>query len=477
MSKFNTAVKTQTVENLAGGQAYAQSPEIELTSILLTSFVNDQFYRSASDTIARVQAIVPKVDPEYGAKLAIYARKEFGMRSISHVLASELAPYLSKKPFARDFYTAIIKRPDDMTEIIAYHQGRGEKLSSAMKVGLAKAFNFFNGYSLAKYRGEGKAKKLIDVVNLVHPAATEKNAEALKQLVDGTLRSTETWEAKLSGGQDANDTWNELLKERKLGYLALVRNLRNILKDAPDAVQLACEELTNAEKVAKSLIMPFQLITAYKELNGTDANSRLVRDALGKAIELSCQNVPNMPNTLVVVDNSGSMSSSVSGGSLRCAEAGAAFGMILAKRSNADIMEFGNHARYIQYDLRDSVLDFASQFQSLNKVGHGTNFQSILETANKKYDRIVIFSDMQGWVGYYSPVEKLKAYKKKYDVNPFVYSVDLAGHGSLQFPEDKVFCLAGFSGEMFTLMEKLEADKNAMVNTIRALDFSEYLPQ
>ena len=159
------------------------------------------------------------------------------------------------------------------------------------------------------------------------------------------------------------------------------------------------------------------------------------------------------------------------------AEAGAAFGMILAKRSNADIMEFGDTARYIQYDLRASVLDFASGFRTLNRVGHGTNFLSIFGTANKRYDRVVIFSDMQGWMGWTSPVEAFKQYKRKFNIDPFIYSVDLTGYGSLQFPENKVFALAGFSGEMFTLMEKLETDRHAMVNTIKSLDFNDYLPK
>lgn len=123
MAKFNTAVKPQKTENLAGGQAYAQSPELELISVMLTSFVAQTFYRSADDTLARVKELLPLVDTEFAAKLGVYARRVFGMRSISHALAAELAPHLSKKPFARNFYTAIVKRPDDMTEILAYYFG------------------------------------------------------------------------------------------------------------------------------------------------------------------------------------------------------------------------------------------------------------------------------------------------------------------------------------------------------------------
>lgn len=484
MPRFNnsTGTKTQKTENLAGGQAYAESPELEIVSILLNSFVTDQFYRSANDTLDRLRTILPSVDAEFAAKLGVYARRVFGMRSISHALAAELAPRLSKQSFARSFYAKIVRRPDDMTEILSYYRNvlNQKSLSSAMKAGFAQAFNQFDGYQIAKYRGEGKQWSLVDVVNLVRPKATAKNADALKALVANTLRQSGTWEDKLvSIGQTAEteeekiegkkQAWESLLKEGRLGYLALVRNLRNIISDAPNATEIACAELINTEKIAKSLIMPFQLITAYKELDGSDALSRNVRSALEKAIDLSCRNVPDLPNTLVVVDNSGSMTSPVAKSKIQMSEAGAAFGMILAKRCNADVMEFGTRARYIPYDLNEPVLKFASEFSKNNQVDHGTNFHAIFETAQKAYNRIIIFSDMQGWIGYNSPDTAFKQYKARYTCDPFIYSFDLAGHGSLQFPENKVFALAGFSGEIFSIMEKLEIDRHALINEIRQI--------
>ena len=155
MSKFNTTMpKAKTLtENLAGGQAYSQSSELALVSLLLTSFVNDQFYRSSDDTLVSLRNILSKVDPEFAAKACIYARDKFGMRSISHALAAELAKYLSGKEFAKDFYNKIITRPDDMKEILAYYlQNCGKKIPNSMKKGFAKAFDKFDGYQLAKWK-------------------------------------------------------------------------------------------------------------------------------------------------------------------------------------------------------------------------------------------------------------------------------------------------------------------------------------
>ncbi len=107
MSKFNqTLPKQKTLtENLAGGQAYSQSNELALVSLLLTSFVNDQFYRNAQTTLDELRGLVTKVkDKEFVAKAAIYARDRFGMRSITHALAGELTSQLNGAEWGKNFY-------------------------------------------------------------------------------------------------------------------------------------------------------------------------------------------------------------------------------------------------------------------------------------------------------------------------------------------------------------------------------------
>lgn len=486
MALFNSSAKSNSakVENLAGGEAYAMTSELELATMLLTSFAQDQFYRSQKQTFEALKVAMEKCDPIFAAKAAIYARKEFGMRSITHVLAAELAAQASGQAWAKGFYNHIVHRPDDMLEIAAYFmaQNDGKHLPNAMKKGFAEAFARFDAYQIAKYRGEGKSIKLIDLVNLVRPRPMDKNAAALKALVAGGLRQTDTWEAQLSeAGKVANsskeklrmkaDAWSNLLENNKLGYFALLRNLRNILAQAPAAaVDLAIAQLTNEKAIRQSLVLPFRLVVAYKELGCNTADERKVRAALSKAIDITCQNIPVLEDSLVVIDNSGSMANSMGRSNSSYAETGALFGMMLAKRSNADIMEFGNTARFIQYNLNDSALDFSEQFQSMNEVGHGTNFDSIFDAMSKQYKRVFIFSDMQGWVGCHTPTAAFAEYKRRTGANPYIYSVDLAGYGSLQFPENKVFAMAGYSEKIFDIMKLLETDRLALVNIIRAID-------
>jgi 60 kDa SS-A/Ro ribonucleoprotein len=481
MSRFNTVAQGTKTVNLAGGEAYSQTPELELVSILLTSFANDQFYRSANDTFDRLKQLVGLCNKEFVAKAAVYARTQFGMRSITHVVASELAKHIAGEKWAKDFYSAIIYRPDDMLEIFSYHTSKNGKIPNSIKKGFAKAFDKFTKHDLAKYRGENKGFKLVDVVNLVHPIPTEKNKEAIDALIKGELKSFDTWESELTrAGQAASnedekaefkkDVWVKLVREKKIGYFALLRNLRNIIEQAPEVVGEALETLTNEAIIKKSLVLPFRFLTAFEEIQKLNTGKviREVLVALNKAVDIAVNNVPKFDGeTLVVLDVSGSMRE-MGKGTKSPHIIGALFSAVLVKANNCDLMTFDTNARYVNVNPLDSTITISN---SIPFTGGGTDFHSIFKTANKKYDRIIILSDMQGWVGYNSPSRVFNVYKNTTGANPFVYSFDLNNYGSLQFPEAKVFAIAGFSEKVFDIMKLMEVDKRALINTIKQVTF------
>ncbi len=452
-----------------------QSPKMQLASLLLTSFAQDQFYRNTDQTFSELIGLLPRVDAEFAAKAALFARNEFGMRSITHVLAKELAIYASGKPWAKTFYEKIVRRPDDMTEILALLLAeKRAAIPNAARKGFAKAFDKFDGYQLAKYRGEDKNVKLVDVVNLVHPKPTARNAEALHQLVEGTLRNTNTWEAKLTEvGQIAGDeelktamkaeVWAELVQTRKIGYFALLRNLRNIAEQAPHVVPYACALLTDERLIKQSLVLPFRFTTAFEAVKAAKTRDKpMIINALNYALDLAMANVPKLPGkTLVALDDSGSMMG-------RPIQIGAMFAAVLYCANDADLMCFSDSAKYVHYNRKSPVMVIANDLVR-NARSAGTNFNAIFENVKKKYDRIVILSDMQGWVGGGAPQKAFAAYKKYTGADPFIYSFDLQGYGSLQFPENKVFALAGFSEKVFDLMGVLEKDPMILVRQIEAV--------
>jgi hypothetical protein len=236
-------------------------------------------------------------------------------------------------------------------------------------------------------------------------------------------------------------------------------------------VDAALAMLVDERLIAKSLVLPFRYLTALDAVQ----TSKLPRAgdalaALSDAADKSLANVPNFEGrTLVALDGSGSMKG-------RPLAIGSLFAAVLAK-ANVDasgaatstVMVFSNDAEFVALNRRDSTLTLARQIAERAPQG-GTNFHAIFHRAECAYDRIVILSDMQGWIGHNAPTESFAAYKQRTSADPRVFSFDLAGYGTLQLPERNVHCLAGFSDKALQTMRFLEEDKSALLHEIEAIE-------
>lgn len=451
--------------NFEGGRAFSQTAKLELVSILITTFLGDEFYRTEKQTTARIRELMGKVEPEFSAKAALYARNEHGMRSVSHLVAGEIAKGVKARTWTKSFFERVVRRPDDALEILGYYLAvYGRPLPNSLKKGLGAALARFDEHQLAKYRRDHGTFKLVDAVNLVRPPATP----ALTKLVRGELAPAQTWETQLTQAGTADNTaeaksqaWAQLVRERKLGYLALLRNVRNVLAHAPDTVDELCAQLTNEQAIRRSLVFPFQFLSAVEALEkGNLPGTDKVMEALNAAIDLSLANVPMFAgSTLVALDCSGSMAG-------RPQTIGSLFAAVFVKAVGADLMVFSDDARYLTFNRRDTTLTSARR---IGFASGGTNFNAIFQRANKAYDRIVILSDMQGWIGGGAPVAPFGDYQRRYSVRPRVYSFDLKGLGTLQFPQERVYCMAGWSDRVLEIMQKLDRDPEALVREVEAI--------
>lgn len=476
--KFNQLLKRHSkspdTTNLAGGQAHKQSGKLELVTILLTSFLENQFYRSGNETANRLTDLVSRIpDKKFVAKAALYACREAGMRSVSHLVAGELAHSVKGQEWTKRFFERVVYRPDDVLEILAYCLAvYGKPVPNALKKGLGSALARFDAHQLAKYRRDSATLKLVDAVNLVHPPHTE----ALRKLVDGSLAPANTWETHLTrAGKEAetdaqkdrfkSEVWSRLINERKIGYFALLRNLRNIAEQAPRMIDQAIEMLTDEKLVRKSLVLPFRFRSALDALEDSDLprqrRQKLVR-ALNKATNLSLINVPRFGGrTLIAMDCSGSMIG-------KPMKVGSLFASVLFRANDADLMLFSGDARYVNLNADDGVLSIAQRIEEKAEWS-GTNFHAVFQRANQAYDRVVILSDMQAWMGHWTPKDSFQRFAQKVGKRPRVYSFDLAGYGTLQFPENEVYALAGMSDKTMETMKFLEEDKQALLREIESI--------
>ena len=145
---------TEKTVNLAGGTAFKLKDRERLVTGILTSFVSEpKYYGDTTPEIVLAARELIKTDPTFVAKAACFARNQFHMRSVSHVLAAEVAKGASGNPIVRKMVRKVIVRPDDMTNILAYYlKTFGKPITRSLRRGLADVFPRFDEYSLSRYK-------------------------------------------------------------------------------------------------------------------------------------------------------------------------------------------------------------------------------------------------------------------------------------------------------------------------------------
>lgn len=487
MSRFNATKERTATTNLAGGKAYKSTTKLEIASLLLTSFLSDKFYEKANDTIERLARLYKTLDDKkFLAKASIYARDKYRMRSVSHVCSALLANDIHGEAWLKNYFDKVTMRPDDMLETISYFWKDGKKpIPNAMKKGYAKVFGRLDEYQMAKYQAKNKEVSLVDVMRLVHPRKTEKNAIALEKLVKGELVNTETWNAKLSSSikKDMSDeektqakkqSWSDFLNkgDDKIEMFALLRNLRNIWStEDPELQEKAIQLLTTPKLIHRSKILPFRFQTAFQEISSMRTKSGVSRLmlALSQAADIALDNVPKFDGkTAILVDVSASMGGQAS-------EIASLFGAALYKNNNADVYLFDETTHIFRGNPQDSLFTLAN---GMRFNGGGTDFQQAIQYLGKRhYDRIIILSDMQSWADstwydrWTPPVnEAFNKYRREVNPECKLFSFDLTGYGTLQFPERNINCLAGFSENSFDLMQQLDTGISNLVAEIEAIE-------
>jgi len=522
MSRYNTnkPATANVVTNFQGGQGIKLDPKMELISILSTGMDNS-YYEKLGERETRFSEVIKEVakkDIVFLAKALIYARSVMGQRSVTHFGAVQLAQYLSGHKVARKFFSkrdrkketgGIIYRLDDMLEIIACYQALNpnKPLPNSMKNGFKLALESADTYELAKYQGTGKSVSLIDVVNLVHPKPSKEMEETFKKLMSGELKQHNTVEDKnTTSGQNVakkvksgeitkeqaavelkeakSDNYRELISNKTIGYLALIRNLKNILTNATDSdlITSACALLANPEFIKRSLVFPYQIDLAMEfiltEVSSANKGRTEVMIALNKAYELSIPNMSEMGlhgRTAVVIDTSGSMSSKIrmsgKGGYHSALEKGALIAATFAKGLKADVYQFSNICARVNVNTLDTVNTIKNQIIS-QQLGSDTKFNTIFTELMKggKYDRVFVVSDMQGADSIITKINnKYHDYVNQYG-QPYIYAVDMCGYGTTMFKNNnKVFQLFGYSAEMFELAKRMEINPKAIIKEIEAI--------
>jgi 60 kDa SS-A/Ro ribonucleoprotein len=499
--KFNLFRKAIPVTNYEGAKAFQLDKRTDLYSAVVTTSLSNTFYEGDTSRLKRIRTLVGQNDPSFVARLAIYARTKMNLRSVPLVLAVELAKTQSGNRIVSKMVNGVVKRADEITELLAYYQMANErkatkklnKLSKQIQYGLAASFNRFDEYQFAKYNRDAEVK-LKDALFLVHPKAIDEKQQILfNKIAKNELTVPYTWETELSAlGQVkfSNDTdkrlafkakWEELISSGKVGYMALLRNLRNMI-EAPVSIQAmekVCQLLASPETVAQSKQLPFRFLAAYREVKQLESGLvPMVLDALELAVEQSAKNIRGFASdtsVLIACDVSGSMQKPISAKSkILNYDIGLMLAMLLQSRCrNVQTGMFGDRWKIINMPRRNILANVQEYYKREGEVGYATNGYLVLKDLidrDKVVDKVMLFTDCQLWnsniIDQFTQNNIAALWKQYKKIAPRarLYLFDLTGYGNtpIEIGKNDVFLIAGWSDKIFDVLSALEDGKSAI---------------
>lgn len=432
MARLNVKATGPDVRTHEGGQAeaYLTAEQQLRRSVMSCLLWENEFYEDGQAIADRIATLARQVPAPTLAALAREARQVFNLRHVPLLLLSVLTETGKGTSIVADTIADVIQRADELPEFFAVHakrQGVGpdklkDVMTHGMRKGVRRAFAKFDAYQLAKYDRDSVVR-LRDVGLITHvPAGGAERGRLYANLVnreffpertkhgnfpvkaayslEGTpgLETPDTWEVALSAGEDKKATFERLIRDGKLGYLALLRNLRNMIQAGCDAdlVETAIRTRKGAHRV-----LPFRYIAAAR-------HAPAYAEALNDALLASIDDLQKFSGTTVVlVDVSDSMNAKLSAKSdMTRMDVAAALAVIWPGRKRV----FTFSERLVECFAWKGLPGVDSIRQSQRHSG--TYLANAIKALNEQceYDRLVVITDEQSHDGIARAREGAKAY-------------------------------------------------------------------
>ena len=516
-----------TATTFEGARAWVRNARTDLFLRSTSSFAGQSsFYEDGTVRDQRLVELVRGLavdDWDWTAKFLTWLRAEGNMRTAPILLAAEAVDARLK---AKDFGTSgseisnrqlisnVLLRADEPGELLAYWlQTHGRAIPQPIKRGIADAVaRLYTERGFLRYDSSASGVRFGDVIELTHPKVaydkanyqghlyrwaisarhnrTEEPPEQLRaitarrrlnalspaakrELIEkATFEMPVPLQRAIAGQWEWLKSWagsdvdNRLIWELlvpEMGYMALLRNLRNLDQAgvSNETIDYVVKKLSDPEEVAKSRQLPFRFYSAY--LNAPSDNWKL---ALSRGLQASLNNVPKLNGrTLILVDTSGSMRSTISQqSSVQCVQQAMVFGVALAHANQGNVDLWGWASGQFKHDIPRgaSVLAEVQRMDRLvGTVGMGTEMAAAVQRGYQGHDRVIILSDMQAFpaggryggygYGYQTVGESVPAHVP-------IYCFNLAGYSNTPFQTGSAtrVDLGGMTDHTFSLIPQLE---------------------
>lgn len=498
--------------NEAGGTAYKLSDKAALAQYAMTGCFNGTYYVSDKEQLKTCVELANKVDPRFVAKLAVYARQKGLMKDMPAFLAAVVA---SKAPeLLSQIFDRVIDNPKMLRNFVQVLRSgaTGRKSLGTRPKKLVQAYlEGLTDEQLFK-ADVGNDPSLQDIIKLVHPRPTNKQRSALygylldkeynKRDLCSLAKEYETFKKELSGEipdvpfqmltalQLTDKHWKQIAENATWNQTRMNLNTfarHGVLADAKMVNALATR-LADPELVRKSKTFPYQLFTAYLNVDATIPAK--LTNALQDAADASLDNIPEFEGKVyVMVDTSGSMGSAVTGNrgtattKMRCVDVAALFAAaILRKNPDTEIVPFDTsvHVGH-RFNPRDSIMTNAKTLASFG--GGGTNCSAALEYVNRKAgkgDLVIYVSDNESWVDSgrsssfwgnrgTATMQEWNKFKAR-NPNAKLVCIDIQPNKSTQAHDrDDILNVGGFSDQVFDVIARfaeLGNNKDLWIKTI-----------
>jgi len=488
MSKFNKTTKEVTkinsipdTLNASGTPAFNRNDiKQDIANVVLTSMLDgNKFYESESERLERIERLCS--DPEvslFVAKAMVYTRTVGNLRSISHFLAVLLAENAKGTDYLRPALAKSFSRIDDLTECLALWNSRnpGKMIPNSLRRAFKGRLEKSTAYELKKYESKNNSVKLRDVVKLSRPnPELTGDPDLFKKVIESRLPKIQTVQTvnAESTGESRAENYKQMLQENKLGYMAALKNIRNIIQSGADSetIDSLCELLRNERACLKSKCLPFRYVDAYNEIKLLKIDSFLIKKlslAIEEGFKISSRNIgiaEDGERVAILLDESGSMS----GKPFNVGKSLTASMLCGLDKSNTIGYLWASEAREVS--VNGSPFDFIDRtYANGGGTDLGSAFKKLIETRTL-VDKIVVFTDEQQ--NYFGDLPAMvREYRK---INPRVKILfwNLRGYagGTPLRLSDNILEVAGYSDKLLEVAANMLkfGDLNYLVREIESI--------
>jgi len=499
--------KWELSTNEAGGAAFSFPDKLALAQFAVTGTFNNTYYTDADAQLTKVKELVGKVDSVFIAKLAVYSRESAFMKDMPAFLLATLHGRGETTLLATVFSRVVtsFKMLSNFMQIVRSGVTGRKSFGSATKkiiqnwLSNKTALDVFNG-SIGL-----SDPSVADIIKMVHPKAESNAKDAVfayiteargfadkmaflpeeiqlfEKLKKGEATQVPNIPFRALTNIELNaKQWQEIA--RNMPWNTLRQNLNMLAKrdvfKTQAFVDEIVEKLRDAETVRKVKVFPYQLFTAYLNVDPTLPVE--ITNALQDAAEIATENVPSFGGKVVVgLDVSGSMSHSITGwraggvpqSKMRCVDVASLFASTVLRQNNgARVMPFDTILHTVRLNPRDSIMTNAATLAKFG--GGGTNLSLPLAQLNAEkadVDVMIYVSDNESWAGTrYGTAEQWTILKRRNPKAKLV-NIDIQAYANSQVPDSKdVLNIGGFSDTIWTVIEKFVNTKNGndFVDTI-----------